>query len=115
MDDEARLSETDARVRAALAADSDATRRVLTAALAGQRKPTLRRPYAIAGAAALLGLGAAAWLWHGTAPPSSAMPPLTVTGSERLIVVESQDGRRWIVGPPPPPRAAGSYMIVVPQ
>jgi hypothetical protein len=115
MDDEARLSETDGRVRAALAADPEATRRVLTAALGARSNQSWRRPYAIAGAAALCGLGAAAWLWHATGPPSSAMPPLTVTGHGRLIVVESQDGRRWIVGPSPPPRAAGSYVIVVPQ
>ena len=115
MDDEARLSETDARVRAALAADPEATRRVLAAALAARSTPSLRRRYAIAGAAALFGLAAAVWLWHGAAPPPLGMTSLKVTGHGQLIVVETQDGRRWIVGPPPPPRIAGSYVIVVPQ
>jgi hypothetical protein len=30
-----------------------------------------------------------------------------------MVVVESQDGRRWVVGPPPERRTGGNYVIVV--
>ena len=32
-----------------------------------------------------------------------------------MLVVESQDGRRWIVGPASEHRIGGGYVIVVPQ
>jgi hypothetical protein len=40
---------------------------------------------------------------------------LAITGEGSMLVVESQDGRRWIVGPAPEPRIGGGYVIVVPQ
>jgi hypothetical protein len=46
--------------------------------------------------------------------PLNQPSALAITGRGSLLVVESADGRRWIVGPPA--RAgAGSYVIVVPQ
>jgi hypothetical protein len=121
MDDETRLSEADERVRAALSADSEATQRVLAAALGDRSQRFARRRYALAAAVAVVfPLGAAMWLWPvrrtpGTEPLPSVTTSLKLTGHGQLIVVESQDGRRWIVGPPPPPRTGGSYVIVVPQ
>jgi hypothetical protein len=113
MDDETRLSEVDSRVRAALAADPQSTRHVLEAALANRFERPVPRWHAIVSVAAvILALGAGVWLWQRTAPPPSS---LTLTGRGQVIVVESQDGRRWIVGPAPPPRAGGHYVIVIPQ
>lgn len=46
--------------------------------------------------------------------PANQPSALAITGRGSLLVVESADGRRWIVGPPA--RASvGSYVIVVPQ
>jgi hypothetical protein len=42
-------------------------------------------------------------------------PSLAITGRGSLLVVDSQDGRRWVVGAPPARRAGGNYVIVVPQ
>jgi hypothetical protein len=114
MDDEHTLREADARVRAALIPDDAAFRRVVLRALANDRArpPGVHRlSYAVVGATALaLLLGASAWQWRRTAP---ATPSLAVVGRGSIIVVESQDGRRWIVGPPPERRAGGNYVIVV--
>ena len=116
MDDETNLSEVDARVRAALSAGPDATHRVLAAALADRSRRFARRRYAIATAAVVVsGLAVGTWRWPGTAPSPWATTSLKVTNRGSLIVVESADGRRWIVGPAPARRTGGNYVIVIPQ
>ena len=40
---------------------------------------------------------------------------LAITDRGSMLVVESQDGRRWIVGPAPERRIGVGYVIVVPQ
>ena len=42
-------------------------------------------------------------------------PSLAITGRGSLLIVDSQDGRRWVVGPLPERRAGGNYVIVFPQ
>jgi hypothetical protein len=32
-----------------------------------------------------------------------------------MLVVESQDGRRWVVGPPPKRRVGSNFVLVVPE
>ena len=116
MDDEHTLREADARVRAALVPDEGAARRVVSRALAGDRdRPGVRRlSYAAVGTAivALL-LGAGAWRWRRAAPATIPPPSLAIVGRGPMIVVESQDGRRWVVGPPPERRTGGNYVIAV--
>jgi hypothetical protein len=116
MDDEHTLREADARVRAALVPDDAAARRVVLRALAGDRRGlgVRRHSYAALGAAILaLLLGASAWQWRRAAPQTLPPPSLAVVGRGPMIVVESRDGRRWIVGPPPERRTGGNFVIAV--
>jgi hypothetical protein len=119
MDDERTLLEADARVRAALMTDGAASRRVVMRALAEDHRPSVwmrRVPYAVAAAAAvvmLLVISARPWRRTVAVPPVA--PSLTITGAGSLLVVDSQDGRRWLVGPPPERRTGHNYVIVIPR
>jgi len=132
MDDDRSHADIDERIREAFRADPAAPPRIARRALdespaldAGPRTRSFR-PFAIAAAAALvLVLGIAAWRIRPprsappqAAPPRSARPPLTslsITGSGSIVVVDGNDGRRWIVGRSPAPPPPGRYVIVVPQ
>ena len=113
MDDEPERLEIDSRVRAALRTDADASRRAVARALADNRgmpNRQWRRRFATAAALALL-LVLAGFEWRRSAGRATS-PSLTVTSAGSVLVVETQDGRRWIVGPSPP-RRSGNYVIVV--
>jgi len=115
MDDERILRDTDARLRAALAPDPAAQRRVLERALGGERPRPRRRllVYVLGGMASLALLaGSGVWQWRRADPPRSPSS-LTVTGRGSTVVVENQDGRRWVLGPSPERRAGGNYVIAV--
>jgi hypothetical protein len=120
MDDEHGQREVDDRVRAALAPDDAASRRVVSRALAGEAVAGPRRRLfagvtivLAAVCAAAIGVVVLSRSRAGVAPLNQPSA-LAITGRGSLLVVESADGRRWIVGPPA--RAgAGSYVIVVPQ
>jgi len=112
MDDERRLDEVDSRARAALRADVDACRRVAASALAGEPRPASHRwriPLAIVTVAVILAVGAFQWRRRtaGSIPPS-----LTITSVGSMLVVESHDGRRWVIGRSLP-RRRGNYVMVV--
>jgi len=117
MDDERTLRETDVRVRAALMPDEAAARQVVDRALAGDRPPRQRArqlprfTWALT-ALALIIVSISAWQWRRAAAATSPAS-LAVTGRGSIVVVEHQDGRRWVVGPPPERRAGGNYVIVV--
>jgi len=117
MDDESKLLEVDARVRAALIVDGVASRRVVMRALAddGRRvKEVRRRPFIVVTAAALaLLLVMSAWQWRRGARVPVSAPSLSITGEGSMLIVDGQDGRRWVVGPPPQRRTGGNYVIVV--
>ena len=117
MDDERNLHEVDARVRAALMTDAAASDRVTARALAdGSVRAVPHNWYAVVIVAALIVvLGAGVWQWRRTTRASAAPPSLAITGHGSILVVDSQDGRRWIVGPAPEHRTGGNYVIVVPQ
>lgn len=117
MDDEHTLREVEARVRAALSPDDAVQRRVIVRALAEDRtRPPLthRLRYAALGLAAalMLLLGAGTWQWR-RATLETSSPSLTIIGRGSMVVVESEDGRRWIVGPSPARSTGGSYVIAV--
>jgi hypothetical protein len=119
MDDEHEAHEIDDRLRAALTTDEAAMDRIVHRAMAA---PAARRARgstrAMLAAAAAAGAAiAGVWLARNATPPPRAFPSpteLAVTVKGSLLVVDSTDGRRWIVGPPSR-RTAGRYIIVVAQ
>jgi hypothetical protein len=119
MDDEPGLHDIDRRVRAALAPDETAIHRVLARALQGSgvRTPVTRargvaRVTALVCAAVLV--AATVWRWRqGSAPEAPPPPAFTITGSGSVVVVDSPDGRRWVVGSAPARRTGGNYVIVL--
>ena len=120
MDDEHEQREADERVRAALAPDDAASRRVVARALAGEGVATPRGRH-FAGLTIALSVVCAAAIAvvvlsrsRVVAPARDQPSALAITGRGSVLVVESADGRRWIVGPPARARA-GNYVIVVPQ
>jgi hypothetical protein len=119
MDDERTPHDVDRRVRAALAIDDAVSRRVVTQALKTLGTPPARRRRVMSSVAVTLGIGIIVGLgvwrpWR--AVPASPPPAVLRISSEGVVlVVESQDGRRWIVGSPPVRRTGGNYVLVVPQ
>jgi ferric-dicitrate binding protein FerR (iron transport regulator) len=116
MDDEHTLLEAEERLRAALRPDEAASNLVVKRALGDAAAPprTPRRLRFVGALAVLaIALGISAWQWRRPGPVAPVAAPLVVTGRGPFVVVEHQDGRRWIVGPPPEPRAGGNYVIVV--
>jgi ferric-dicitrate binding protein FerR (iron transport regulator) len=114
MNDDDNMFELDARVRAALNPETEAARRVVMRALAdADAKPQRQRRLRVAllSAAVLALLAGAGLQWRRGS--NHAMPPaLAITGEGSMVVVESEDGRRWIVGPPATRNTRGSYVIV---
>ena len=114
MNDERELLEIDSRLRASLQPSGEACRRVVALALTGPPVPKRRRrriglAAATAGAvSALLILAGLQWR-HGAARPRS--PSLSVTSAGPLLIVESENGRRWILNHPL--GRSGNYVIVV--
>lgn len=114
MDDEPNLLEVDARLRAALAPDEAALRRVLARATGDARsaRPATRGiRYAIVAAVAVV-LAAGIWEWRRTPAARSGLS-LTVVGKGEMVVIEAHDGRRWILGPPLERETSGHYIIAV--
>jgi hypothetical protein len=117
MDDENRLLDVDARVRAAVNPPASVVDRVVTRALTDHdRAPQHRsrgRVVVVTVASAVLLLA----LWQGRerTPEYRVPTSLAITGDGSLLVVESHDGRRWIVGSVPKRPVGTSYVIVVPQ
>lgn len=114
MNDEHERPDIDLRVRAALRVDTDSYRRVVVRALAGEgvTPPRTRRGWFAVTAAVLAVLLVFAGLAWRRSANSSASPSLTVTSAGPLVVITSQDGRRWIVGPSTT-RRSGNYVLVV--
>ena len=119
MDDEHTLHDVDRRVRAAFAIDDAASRRVVARALNAPIGPPARgmrvkRALAlIVGIGVVLGIGV--WRQGRDAPAPSPPAALRITAKGAILVVESQDGRRWVIGPPPARQTGGNYVLVVPQ
>ena len=111
MDDERERDEIDERIRAALAVDAAASRRIVEGALATDDARKRRFGLGALLTTAVVVIVAAAW-WHMRPPPPLE---LAIRGKQSWVVVNSSDGRRWIMGPAPVRPQRGSYVIVVPQ
>jgi len=115
MDDERTLLELDDRLREAFTTDDAGVRRIVQRALAddparGGRVPILR--YGLFAAAMLLALAAGAQRWR-YEPVGAARPALSLVGRSSTIIVDSADGRRWVLEAAPERRASGNYVIVL--
>jgi hypothetical protein len=116
MDDEQEQREVDAWVRNALGPNSEAGARVAARALATSQASTpasRHRPFAGLAAAGLVLVAVLVgfqWRRTGLAPAPPAVP---IPGGGPLVVIESPDGQRWIVGRSPERSGSGSYAIVI--
>ena len=111
MRDEDRSSDGERRVNRVLRPGDDSVARVIAGALRASQQRR-RRPVAVIGASMLALVVAAAFWWRGTAPSPA---PLVISGSGSIVVVTSDDGRRWLIQAPQGPPARGEYVIVFPQ
>jgi len=113
MDDEDLLREIDERLRAVLTPDAAAQRRIAARALRNTARPGARRPSILTAAAALVLLvGLATWLARRPRHPPSPTT-LSISSSGALLIVDGDDGRRWVVGRPAESAPQGRYVIVV--
>jgi hypothetical protein len=112
MRDDDVLTNVERRLRETLRSDDERVNAVVNRALdsgKATRSPWRRRLVA-AGTVALIALGA--MVWRASSPPPAS---LTIWGSGSVIVVTSEDGRRWLVDERGGPSARGQYVIAVPQ
>ena|SRR6185436_9178270 len=118
MDDEREPPEIDAWIRSAITPDSAAGARVAARALAlsSPSTPASRRgPLALLTAAALVLVGLVIGLEWRRSPPTPASPIVPIPGGGPLVVIESPEGRRWIVGRVPERAGSSSYVMVIPE
>jgi hypothetical protein len=119
MDDENKLLDVDRCVRAAVSPPAHVVNRVVARALAdNDLQPAHRRHMTVlAGTGGALVLLMVLVVWQGREPADEHTMPtsLAITEEGSLLVVESHDGRRWIVGPAPDRVIGGGYVLVVPQ
>jgi hypothetical protein len=111
MRDEDRLSEGERRLNLVLRPGDQSVARVIAGALR-PRQPRRRRHVGVIGMSMLALTVAAALLWRGTAPTPA---PLLISGSGSIVVVTSDDGRRWLIQSPQGAPARGEYVIAFPQ
>jgi len=119
MDDKNGPLEIDMRVRAAVSPPAYVVDRVVERALTDDDRLPRHwsgiRFAAVTAAMLALLIGVAAWQGRQRTGEDTQPTSLAITGEGSLLVVESQDGRRWVVGPAPKRRIGGGYVIVVPQ
>ena len=111
MRDEDRSSEGERRLHLVLRPGDASVARVIARAL----RPSQQRPRRHVGVigASLLALAVAATLfWRGTAPSPA---PLVISGSGSIVVVTSDDGRRWLIQTQQSSPGRGEYVIAFPQ
>jgi peptidoglycan/LPS O-acetylase OafA/YrhL len=111
MRDDDRLSDDERRLNLVLRPGDESVARVIAGALR-RRQQRPRRSVGVIGASVLALAVAAAFLWRGTAPSPA---PLVISGSGSIVVVTSDDGRRWLIQSQQSPPARGAYVIVFPQ
>lgn len=115
MDEDANRYEVDTRLRRILIPPSAAIDRVVAGALARRqiRKPVQRWRRAAVTLAVLLIVAVVTWQRALRREPT--VPVIRVSRNASMLVVQSSDGRRWLLTPPAERRSGGHYVIVVPE
>ena len=111
MRDEDRLTEDERHLNLVLRPGDESVARVIAGAF---RPPHVlpRRHVGLIGAF-MLGLAVAAGFWSRATAPLPA--PLVISGSGSIVVVTSDDGRRWLIQAPQSSPVRGEYVIAFPQ
>lgn len=111
MRDEDRWSESERHVNLVLRPTDESVARAIARALRRtQQRP--RSHVGVIGASMLALAVAVAFVWRGTAPGRA---PLMISGSRSIVVVTSDDGRRWLIQTQQGSPARGEYVIAFPQ
>lgn len=112
MHDDDVLTAAERRLGRMLRADDDRVSDVINRALSPERpiRSRGRARLLVAAFIALLALGT--FVWRASAPAPAA---LTISGSGSVIVVTTEDGRRWLVDERNESRPRGHYAIAVPH
>jgi hypothetical protein len=112
MRDDDVLTAAERRLGRMLRSDDDRVGDVINRALSPERpiRSGGRARLLVAAFIALLAVGT--FVWRASAPPPAA---LTISGSGSVIVVTTEDGRRWLVDERNKSRPHGQYVIAVPQ
>jgi hypothetical protein len=110
MRDTDRLSEGERRLNLVFRPGDESVARVIAGALRPSQ-PRRRRHVGVIGASMLALAVAAAFLWRDTAPSPA---PLVISGTGSIIVVTSDDGRRWLIQAQQSSPARGEYVITFP-
>jgi ferric-dicitrate binding protein FerR (iron transport regulator) len=112
MRDDDELTAAERRLGRMLRSNQDRVNDVINRALLPQRtmRARGRARLLVAAFIALIVLGA--FVWRAPAPPPAA---LTISGSGSVIVVTTEDGRRWVVDERNESRPRGQYAIAIPQ
>lgn len=105
------LTSAERRLRAVLQPDDERVRPVIAGALSTDRQIHLLRPLGLL-AACVVALLVFVQLWRASAP----LPPaLHISGTGSVVVVTSDDGKRWVVNVQRESTASGEYVIAFPR
>ena len=105
------VTSAERRLRAVLQPDDERVRHVIARALSPDRQIHPLRPLGLL-AACVVALLVIVQLWRASAP----LPPaLHISGTGSVVVVTSDDGKRWVVNVRREPTARGEYVIAFPR
>ena len=105
------VTNVERRLRAVLLPDDERVRRVIAGALTPDRQIHRLRLLGLL-VACVVALLVIPQFWRASAP----LPPaLHISGTGSVLVVTSEDGRRWVVNVQREPTARGEYVIAFPR
>jgi hypothetical protein len=105
------LTSAERRLGAVLQPDDERVRQVIASALSPDRQIYPLRPLGLL-AACVVVLLVIGQLWRASAP----LPPaLHISGTGSVVVVTSDDGKRWVVNVQRESTARGEYVIAFPR
>jgi hypothetical protein len=105
------VTNVERRLRAVLQPDDERVRRVIVGALSPDRRIHPLRPLGLL-VGCVVALLVIAQFWRTSAP----LPPaLHISGTGSVLVVTSDDGKRWVVNVQRESTARGEYVIAFPR